>query len=71
MTDATRFVIVGGGLAAAKAAGQLVDDGFRGTITIVSGEAELPYERPPLSKGYLTGASEFNSRPPSGAFLSW
>lgn len=61
MSEATSFVIVGGGLAAAKAAGQLVDDGFDKTITIVSGEAQLPYERPPLSKGYLTGDSEFDA----------
>jgi 3-phenylpropionate/trans-cinnamate dioxygenase ferredoxin reductase subunit len=61
MSDVTRFVIVGGGLAAAKAAGQLVDDGFGGEITMVSAEAELPYERPPLSKGYLTGDSDFDA----------
>jgi 3-phenylpropionate/trans-cinnamate dioxygenase ferredoxin reductase component len=49
------FVIVGGGLAGAKAAETLRAEGFDGRIVLVSGEEELPYERPPLSKGYLQG----------------
>ena len=51
----SNFVIVGGGLAGAKAAEALRADGFQGAITIVSKEAHFPYERPPLSKGYLMG----------------
>ena len=49
------FVIIGGGLAGAKAAEELREQGFDGTITIVGAEYHLPYERPPLSKGYLMG----------------
>ena len=49
------IVIIGGGLAAAKAAEALRAKGFDGQLTIVGREVHLPYERPPLSKGYLTG----------------
>ncbi|MDI2098765.1 NAD(P)/FAD-dependent oxidoreductase [Ruicaihuangia caeni] len=50
-----RFVIVGGGLAAVNAAETLRDEGFDGDIVIIGAEKHLPYERPPLSKGYLLG----------------
>jgi len=49
------IVIIGGGLAAARAAETLRTDGFGGTLTIVTDEPHRPYERPPLSKGYLLG----------------
>ncbi|MGH3280952.1 MAG: NAD(P)/FAD-dependent oxidoreductase [Trebonia sp.] len=51
-TDPT-FVIVGAGLAGAKAAEALRDQGFDGRIALIGDETERPYERPPLSKGYL------------------
>ncbi|HLS72428.1 MAG TPA: FAD-dependent oxidoreductase, partial [Actinomycetaceae bacterium] len=51
-------VVVGGGLAAAKAAEGLRSGGFDGSITIVGEERAAPYERPPLSKGYLMGTEE-------------
>ncbi|MGZ4494365.1 MAG: NAD(P)/FAD-dependent oxidoreductase [Nocardioides sp.] len=49
------FVIVGGGLAAGKAVEQLRRSGFEGSIVLFGAEHHLPYERPPLSKGYLLG----------------
>jgi NADPH-dependent 2,4-dienoyl-CoA reductase/sulfur reductase-like enzyme len=49
------FVVIGGGLAAAKAVETLRAEGFDGGIVVISGENRLPYERPPLSKGYLLG----------------
>jgi NADPH-dependent 2,4-dienoyl-CoA reductase/sulfur reductase-like enzyme len=52
------FVIVGGGLAGAKAAEALREEGFDGPLVLVADEPELPYERPPLSKGYLLGKAE-------------
>ena len=55
------FVIAGGALAAAKAAETLRDEGFDGDIVLIGSEPELPYERPPLSKGYLLGQAERNS----------
>jgi 3-phenylpropionate/trans-cinnamate dioxygenase ferredoxin reductase subunit len=51
----TTFVIVGGGLAGAKAAEALRAGGFDGEVVLFGSEPELPYERPPLSKGYLLG----------------
>ncbi|MEV4020240.1 FAD-dependent oxidoreductase [Nonomuraea angiospora] len=52
------FVIAGGGLAAAKAAEALREEGFDGAIVLVGREPHLPYERPPLSKTYLQGGGE-------------
>ena len=51
-------VIVGGGLAGAKAAEALRSEGFEGRIVLVGDELDRPYERPPLSKDYLRGESE-------------
>ncbi len=51
------FVIVGGGMAGGKAAETLRAEGFDGRVVIVAAEPVAPYERPPLSKGYLAGAS--------------
>jgi NADPH-dependent 2,4-dienoyl-CoA reductase/sulfur reductase-like enzyme len=49
------YVIVGASLAGAKAAETLRDEGFDGAVVLIGAEDELPYERPPLSKGYLLG----------------
>ena len=51
----TDFLIVGGGLAGVSAADALRAQGAPGTITLVSGEAEPPHDRPPLSKEFLRG----------------
>ena len=48
-------VIVGAGQAGATAAAELRNVGYTEPITLFSAEDELPYERPPLSKGYLAG----------------
>jgi 3-phenylpropionate/trans-cinnamate dioxygenase ferredoxin reductase subunit len=53
--DTRTFVIVGAALAGAKAAEALREAGFEGRVVLVGSEQELPYERPPLSKGYLLG----------------
>jgi 3-phenylpropionate/trans-cinnamate dioxygenase ferredoxin reductase component len=49
------FVIVGGGVAAAKAAEGLRAAGGEGTAVLLTAEPELPYERPLLSKAFLRG----------------
>ncbi|MGH2859313.1 MAG: NAD(P)/FAD-dependent oxidoreductase [Solirubrobacteraceae bacterium] len=48
------FVIVGASLAGAKAAEALRQSGFDGRVVLVGSEAERPYQRPPLSKDYLS-----------------
>lgn len=53
MSAKETFVIVGGGLAGAKAAEALREEGFEGRLVLVGEERELPYERPPLTKDYL------------------
>jgi 3-phenylpropionate/trans-cinnamate dioxygenase ferredoxin reductase component len=55
------FVIVGGSLAGAKAAETLRKEGFGGPVVLVGAEPETPYERPPLSKGYLLGTADRES----------
>jgi 3-phenylpropionate/trans-cinnamate dioxygenase ferredoxin reductase component len=50
-----QFIVVGGGLAGAKAVETLRAEGFEGSVALVGAESELPYERPPLSKGFLLG----------------
>ena len=55
MTTSSTFIIVGGGLAGAKAAEALRDNDFDGHIVLFAAEEHLPYERPPLSKEYLAG----------------
>ncbi|MCQ4204267.1 NAD(P)/FAD-dependent oxidoreductase [Streptomyces sp. NPDC058783] len=62
MVDADQtFVIVGGGLAGAKAAETLRTEGFTGRVILICDERDHPYERPPLSKGYLLGKEERDS----------
>lgn len=60
--DAPRtIVVVGAGLAGAKTVEALREKGFDGSLTLVGAETHLPYERPPLSKGYLKGDDERDS----------
>ncbi|MDX6356272.1 MAG: 3-phenylpropionate/trans-cinnamate dioxygenase ferredoxin reductase component [Streptomyces sp.] len=62
MVDAHQtFVIVGAGLAGAKAAETLRSEGFTGRVILIGDERDHPYERPPLSKGYLTGSADRDS----------
>ncbi|MHA6759808.1 NAD(P)/FAD-dependent oxidoreductase [Streptacidiphilus sp. PAMC 29251] len=58
MVDAHEtHVIVGAGLAGAKAAETLRAEGFTGRVILVGEEREPPYERPKLSKEYLAGSA--------------
>ena len=52
-------LIIGGGHAGAQSAILLRQQKFAGTIGLISAEADLPYERPPLSKDYLAGEKVF------------
>jgi 3-phenylpropionate/trans-cinnamate dioxygenase ferredoxin reductase subunit len=49
------IVIVGGGQAGAQAVDTLRRAGFPGRLLLICDEPELPYQRPPLSKKYLSG----------------
>jgi NADPH-dependent 2,4-dienoyl-CoA reductase/sulfur reductase-like enzyme len=51
-----KYIILGGGMVAGYAAKQLVERGLKpGELTILSADSTAPYERPPLSKGFLSG----------------
>jgi 3-phenylpropionate/trans-cinnamate dioxygenase ferredoxin reductase subunit len=52
------FIIVGAGLAGAKAAEALRHEGFEGRLVLIGEEPYRPYERPPLSKNYLRKETE-------------
>lgn len=56
MTSAV--AIIGGGQVAAVAARTLRRRGFDGAITVIGDEPHLPYQRPPLSKGFLQGREQ-------------
>lgn len=53
-----RVVIIGGSHAAISVADALRKHGFGGAITLLSEEDALPYQRPPLSKAYMSGAMD-------------
>jgi 3-phenylpropionate/trans-cinnamate dioxygenase ferredoxin reductase component len=58
MAHGTRTIgIVGGGLAAGRAAATLRTEGFDGRIFLVTDEQWVPYDRPPLTKAYLAGSA--------------
>ncbi|WP_205960633.1 NAD(P)/FAD-dependent oxidoreductase [Ramlibacter rhizophilus] len=48
-------IIVGGGQGGFQAAASLREEGYAGPVTLVGAEPVSPYQRPPLSKGFLTG----------------
>ena len=48
-------LIIGGGQAGLSAAAELRKRRYDGPVTILSAEPVIPYQRPPLSKAYLSG----------------
>jgi NADPH-dependent 2,4-dienoyl-CoA reductase/sulfur reductase-like enzyme len=55
----SKYLILGGGMVAGYAAQELVKQGLKpGELTIVSADSAPPYERPPLSKGFLAGRDD-------------
>ena len=65
-----RIVIIGASLAGASAAAALREGGFDGELQLIGAESQLPYNRPPLSKGYLRGEERFEDQlvKPSGYY---
>ena len=55
MSGISRIVVLGGGQAGAQAVETLRREGYLGDLVMVSEEPHLPYQRPPLSKKYLSG----------------
>ena len=54
--SAGKYIIIGGGMVAGYAAKEIAGRGLgSGELTIISADDALPYERPPLSKGFLSG----------------
>lgn len=54
----TKYLLIGGGTATARAVEGIREHDAEGTITVVTAEPHLPYDRPPLSKGVLLGADD-------------
>lgn len=48
-------VVIGAGQAGSSCVAKLRNAGFDGQVTLIGAEAVPPYQRPPLSKGYLLG----------------
>src|SRR5438445_11696376 len=60
--DKAKFVIAGGGMVAGYAAKRWVELGLKpGELAILSADTSIPYERPPLSKGFLAGRDSEDS----------
>ena len=51
------LVVVGGGQAAIQCIASLKKEGYSGSISLVGEENHLPYQRPPLSKGFLNSST--------------
>ncbi|MBC8642146.1 FAD-dependent oxidoreductase [Caballeronia sp. EK] len=58
MTKNLNVVIVGAGQAGFQAAASLRQAGFDGSVVLIGDEPRIPYDRPPLSKTFLTGEIE-------------
>jgi 3-phenylpropionate/trans-cinnamate dioxygenase ferredoxin reductase subunit len=58
MSEPRTVAVVGGGLAGGKAVEALRTEGYDGRLVLFAAERYRPYERPPLSKGYLLGNDE-------------
>src|SRR6202789_4305362 len=57
------IVIIGAGHAGVQAAASLREAGFDGRVTLLSNEADPPYQRPPLSKAFLKGQMDLAGLP--------
>src|SRR5258708_2784471 len=55
LMELEHVLIVGGGMAGLHTARLLREKGYAGRLTLLSAEAHLPYDRPPLSKAVLAG----------------
>jgi 3-phenylpropionate/trans-cinnamate dioxygenase ferredoxin reductase subunit len=56
-----RVVIVGAGQAGFQVAASLRMEGYEGSIALIGDEPNLPYQRPPLSKGFMSGKQDIDA----------
>ena len=63
------MVIVGAGHAGGRAAQALREFGWTGPVMMIGAEPHLPYERPPVSKGLLTGEQTPEHAPPPHTYV--
>lgn len=69
--EETKYLLVGGGLTALNAVAGIRDNDPTGRIILISEEHEPPYDRVPLSKGYLLGKVRKESLfPKKGAYFA-
>ena len=54
------YVIIGGGLAGGRACQGIRREDAEGSVALITAERHGPYQRPPLSKGYLTGTEDLS-----------
>jgi 3-phenylpropionate/trans-cinnamate dioxygenase ferredoxin reductase subunit len=57
MTFTDGIVVIGGGHGGSQLAASLRAEGYDGPLTLVTAEADIPYQRPPLSKAFLKDAA--------------
>ena len=60
-SQARKILIIGAGQAGLQLAMSLREEGFVGNVTLIGDEADLPYQRPPLSKAYLRGEADIDN----------
>ncbi len=58
--ESYRYVIIGGGLAGGRACQGIRREDRTGSLALITAEKHGPYQRPPLSKGYLTGDQDLS-----------
>lgn len=58
MSDSETIIIIGAGIAGVHAAESLRKEGRQGRIVLLDSDTQMPYDRPPLSKGWMTGAKD-------------
>ena len=55
-----KYVVIGGGLAGGRACQGIRRLDKEGSMALVTAEEQVPYHRPPLSKGYLVGTEDLD-----------
>lgn len=70
MDQSSKYLVIGGGAASAKAAVAIRKHDPSGSITLICGENHFPYDKPPLSKNFLTN-DQMTAEDPESKDPSW